>query len=183
VRLQDQLKEPAALERSLRQSLSANRNNLRRRIAAADGLQQTADQSASVHHFANVLFNCMRGGTFNDSYRFPRRDFASFINAHSTTVYASHRQWLEGQPESLTLAQLNQEVAKRNDIHLSRLALEYLPLSFSRRHGDPSRPWNRFDIHIKDEQGRPLYAYQGNWRDIFQNWESLAQSYPSGSNK
>jgi hypothetical protein len=179
VRLQDQLKEPLDLERSLRQSLAANRNNLRRRIAAADGLQQTADQSASVHHFANVLFNCMRGGTFNDSYRFPGKDLASFISAHSTTVYASHQQWLEELPEFLTLAQLHQEVAKRNDIHLSRLAHEYLPLSFSRRHGDPSRPWNRFDIHIKDEQGRPLYAYQGNWRDIFQNWESLAQSYPS----
>src|SRR5205823_13366477 len=50
--------------------------------------------------------------------------------------------------------------------------------SFSRRHGDPSRPWNRFSIQIKDEQNNPLYGYQGNWRDIFQNWESLAQSYP-----
>jgi hypothetical protein len=25
-----------------------------------------------------------------------------------------------------------------------RLVLAYLPLTFSRRHGDPSRPWNRF---------------------------------------
>ena len=178
VRLQDELKEPTALEHSLRQSLAANRSGLRRRIAAADGLQQTADQSASVHHFANVLFNCMRGGTFNDSYRFPGEDFAAFVRAHSTTVYASHEQWLGELPESLALDQLHQGVAKRNDIHLSRLAHEYLPLSFSRRHGDPSRPWNRFDIHLKDEQGRPLFAYQGNWRDIFQNWESLAQSYP-----
>ena len=178
MRLQNQLKEPAALERSLRQGLAANRNGLRRRIAAADGLQQTADQAASVHHFANVLFNCMRGGTFDDSYRFPGKDFAAFVRAHNTTVYASHQRWLGEVPESLTLDQLHQEVAKRDDVHLSRLAHEYLPLSFSRRHGDPSRPWNRFDIHIKDEQGRPLYAYQGNWRDIFQNWESLAQSYP-----
>ena len=179
VHLQDQLKQPAGLERSLRQSLAANRNGLRRRIAGADGLQQTADRSASVHHFANVLFNCMRGGTFGDSYRFPVKDFAAFVQTHSTTVYERHQQWLGQLPASLALDQLHQEVAKRNDVHLSRLAHEYLPLSFSRRHGDPSRPWNRFDIHIKDEQGRPLYAYQGNWRDIFQNWESLAQSYPA----
>jgi len=179
VRLRDELKTPSALEHSLRQSLTANRMGLRRRIAAADGLQQTADESASVHHFANVLFNCMRGGAFNDSYRFPGKDFEDFVRVHSTIVHASHQQWLEELPESLALNQLHHEVAKRNDVHLSRLAHEYLPLSFSRRHGDPSRPWNRFDIHIKDEQGRPLYAYQGNWRDIFQNWESLAQSYPT----
>src|ERR1019366_5894858 len=121
-------------ERSLRQSLAANRNGLRRRIAAADGLQQTADQSASVHHFANVLFNCMRGGTFNNSYRFPGKDFAAFVHAHSTTVHTSPQQWLGQLPESLALEQLHQEVAERDDVHLSRLAHEYLPLSFSRRH-------------------------------------------------
>ncbi|MEI8342984.1 MAG: hypothetical protein WCH43_15785, partial [Verrucomicrobiota bacterium] len=68
--------------------------------------------------------------------------------------------------------------AERNDVHLERLAGEYLPLTFSRRHGDPSRPWNRFAIHVKDEVGKPIYGYQGNWRDIFQNWESLGLSYP-----
>ncbi len=179
VRLQDELKNPAVLERTLRQSLAANRSGLRRRIAAADGLQQTADQSTSVHHFANVLFNCMRGGTFTDSYRFFSKDFAAFVRARSTTAHTNHQPWLTKLPESPTLDQLHLEVAKLNDVHLSRLAHEYLPLSFSRRHGDPSRPWNRFDIHLKDEQGHPLYAYQGNWRDIFQNWESLAQSYPA----
>ena len=57
---------------------------------------------------------------------------------------------------------------------LERLGYEYLPLTFSRRHGDPSRPWNRFDIQVKDEDGRELLGYQGNWRDIFQNWEALS---------
>ena len=54
----------------------------------------------------------------------------------------------------------------------------YLPLTFSRRHGDPSRPWNWFSIRVRDEQGKPVYGYEGNWRDIFQNWEALAVSYP-----
>ena len=62
---------------------------------------------------------------------------------------------------------------------MKRLIHQYLPITFSRRHGDPSRPWNRFDIRVRTEQGVPVYAYQGNWRDIFQNWESLAQSYPA----
>ena len=53
-----------------------------------------------------------------------------------------------------------------------------MPLTFSRRHGDPSRPWNRFTIKLKDETGNPILNYEGNWRDIFQNWEALSWSYP-----
>ena len=55
---------------------------------------------------------------------------------------------------------------------------EYLPLTFSRRHGDPSRPWNRFAINLRNPDGTPRLDYQGNWRDIFQNWEPLAISFP-----
>jgi hypothetical protein len=57
--------------------------------------------------------------------------------------------------------------------------LEYLPLTFSRRHGDPSRPWNRFSIRVRDAEGRRVVNYQGNWRDIFQNWEALVPSEPA----
>ena len=55
-----------------------------------------------------------------------------------------------------------------------------LPLGFSRRHGDPTRPWNIFNINTNDPlTGKPIIDYEGNWRDIFQNWEALAISYPS----
>ncbi len=57
--------------------------------------------------------------------------------------------------------------------------LEYLPLTFSRRHGDPSRPWNEFSIRVRDEDGHPIIHYEGNWRDIFQNWEALCLSFPA----
>ena len=50
---------------------------------------------------------------------------------------------------------------------------------FSRRHGDPSRPWNRFAINLRQPDGSPRLDYQGNWRDIFQNWEPLALSFPA----
>ena len=61
-----------------------------------------------------------------------------------------------------------------------RLCFEYMPLKFSRRHGDPSRPWNKFSINTRSEvDGSKILDYQGNWRDIFQNWEALAHSYPA----
>ena len=55
-----------------------------------------------------------------------------------------------------------------------------LPLGFSRRHGDPTRPWNKFNINTTDPvSGKPVLDYEGNWRDLFQNWEALAVSYPN----
>ena len=61
---------------------------------------------------------------------------------------------------------------------LERLYREYLPLTFSRRHGDPSRPWNQFSIETRHARRLQDSKYQGNWRDIFQNWEALGLSFP-----
>ena len=68
--------------------------------------------------------------------------------------------------------------AATGDPQLERLCREYLPLTFSRRHGDPSRPWNRFSIATRNADGTRILNYEGNWRDIFQNWEALAVSFP-----
>lgn len=178
IKLRARLAAPDQLATDLRADVIATRDALRARIAAADGLQQTGDAAASVHHFANVLFNCMRGGTLPDGYSFPSADFASFIRARNATIHSRHAAWLNSLPPQMDLAQLRANVQAAADPQLLRLAREYLPLTFSRRHGDPSRPWNRFAIRTRDEAGRTIYDYQGNWRDIFQNWESLAQSYP-----
>ena len=64
------------------------------------------------------------------------------------------------------------------DPTLARLVNEYLPLTFSRRHGDPSRPWNSFRIGDGIPDGDRRFAYEGNWRDIFQNWIALLHSFP-----
>ncbi len=61
---------------------------------------------------------------------------------------------------------------------LIRVCYEYLALTFSRRHGDPSRPWNKFSIENRKEDGSRNLDYEGNWRDIFQNWEALGLSFP-----
>ena len=103
-------------------------------VGKNDGFQSTNDRANDARHFANVLFNTMRGGYY------------------------------------LTYPPKPEEDA------------EYLPLTFGRRHGDPSRPWNLFSIRVQDEKGQPVVGYQGNWRDIFQNWEALSYSYPLYTN-
>ena len=118
---------PDAIDR-IEAAMKQSTETLKRIVAQNDGVQHTGDEHNDARHFANVLFNTMRGGYY-----------------------------LTYPPTSPT---------------------QDLPLTCGRRHGDPSRPWNLFDIRVQDEQGNPVVAYQGNWRDIFQNWEALSVSYP-----
>ena len=172
------LAEPGQAAAALAEAAAANSAGVRRRVAGADGLQQTADEAASANHFSNVLFNIMRGGSFEDGYTVPVDDFAIYVREQNGTLFDRHRAWVEELPASLTLQQLWREAAGRGDPQLVRLVRSYLPLTYGRRHGDPSRPWNKFSISVRDASGKPAYGYQGNWRDIFQNWEALGESYP-----
>ncbi|MCP4305377.1 MAG: hypothetical protein GY788_10965 [bacterium] len=151
---------------------------LRDLIATADGEQCTDDRIATTHHLANTLFNCMRGGVFVSNGAVPIADLARFIGDRNHGVYRVHRSWLESLGERIGRRDLISQAAERNDPDLERLCHEYLPLTFSRRHGDPSRPWNTFAINVQDDDGNQILDYQGNWRDIFQNWEALCFSFP-----
>ena len=119
--------EPDAAEQ-IEAAMQHSTDKLRQIVAQNDGVQETGDEANDARHFANVLYNTMRGGYYLTYPPKPDED--------------------------------------------------ELPLTFGRRHGDPSRPWNMFNIRVQDEQGNPIVAYQGNWRDIFQNWEALSYSYP-----
>ncbi len=151
---------------------------LDRIVASADGVQRTASGTNDAHHLANTLFNVMRGGIFAAAYTVAADQFRAFVWERNRAVARRHTEWLDDLPDSITVQALRALAAELGDPNLERLAAEYLPLAFSRRHGDPSRPWNQFAIRVKDDRGEPLLNYQGNWRDIFQNWEALSRSYP-----
>ncbi len=152
--------------------------NLRNIVASADGLQLTNDRLSTARHFANVLFNVMRGGIFDNGYAICREDLQGFVRKTSSQVYAKHKDWLAGLPDPVGYSQLVEQAEATGDPALLRTCLEYMPLTFGRRHGDPSRPWNLFAIETRTEDGAKILNYQGNWRDIFQNWEALALSFP-----
>jgi hypothetical protein len=151
---------------------------LRVLVASADGWQHGADETTTTHHFTNVLFNIMRGGVFVHGGAVPSRDFAAIVAQRNRGLAARHAEFLAALPPLLTRTTLLERVAATGDADLRRLATEYLPLTFSRRHGDPSRPWNKFRIRLRDERGEQVLAHEGNWRDIFQNWEALCLSFP-----
>ena len=156
----------------------ASTQRLRQLVGAADGIQATAEETTTVHHFANVLFNIMRGGIFVNAYEVPGADFADFVRTRNRPAAARHAALLVALPAALARADLLARLAATGDADLERLGYEYLPLTFSRRHGDPSRPWNKFSIRLRDEHGQRLLTHEGNWRDIFQNWEGLCLSHP-----
>ena len=171
-----ELGDRAALEKNILADVDATRALLEEYVAGADGLQNTADTIACMHHEANVMFNIMRGGVFVQNNAVKSDDFMNFIATRNGPKLAAVKAL--NLPETVDYSELGQAVKKSGDAQLERLYLEYLPLSFSRRHGDPSRPWNKFSINLKDSLGQPILNYEGNWRDIFQNWEALAMSYP-----
>ncbi len=179
VALRKRLRKPGQLAKDIDASVSAGSNALARIMAAADAFQSTAEENISAHHYANVLFNVLRGGIFDNGYTISTRDFRQTIRQFNVRVAERNRELLAKLPEQLSYGDLLNETDESGDAQLQRLALEYLPITFGRRHGDPSRPWNQFAIVLEDEDGQDLLSYQGNWRDIFQNWEALALSYPT----
>ncbi|GIK39693.1 MAG: hypothetical protein BroJett011_35260 [Chloroflexota bacterium] len=171
--------EGEAMTNQLEDDIEQGTAELVKYVASADGLQLSADQSTTSHHFANVLFNILRGGIFADGYRVDKRDLLAFIRTRNRPVLAAQAAWFEALPDKINLRELYARAAVAHSPDLERLCYEYLPLTFSRRHGDPSRPWNRFSITLKQPDGSPRLDYQGNWRDIFQNWEPLAYAFPT----
>ena len=163
---------------SLMQDCRQGAMNLRQNLASADGLQQSGSATMNAHHLANVLFNNMRGGVFNHNYDVGRDDLIDFIHSRNKQAADRCQSFLDDLPETSPVQAVIESAQKQDDPDLLRLCYEYLPIYFSRRHGDPSRPWNFFDIRLRDEQGNRMLSYQGNWRDIFQNWEALCISYP-----
>ena len=178
VDLRKQLQDPAAVAQSIASSIDRGSDELGRIMARADGFQASAEETVSVHHYANVLFNILRGGAFDDQYRVSSRDLSNTIRMFNRDVFRRHREMFGSLPELVDFKTLRADIEAQGDRQLERLACEYLPITFGRRHGDPSRPWNLFEIKLRDSSGNRLLSYEGNWRDIFQNWEALALSYP-----
>jgi hypothetical protein len=171
-------KESSTLRAAIETDIALNTANLEKIVGSADGVQTSNQPLRSAQHFANVMFNEMRGGYFADQYQLDRTDFIAFVRVRKPALLDAKADFFAQLPASFSLDKLQGMAMASGSIELIRLSYAYLPLSFSRRHGDPSRPWNRFAINIKKEDGTRQLDYEGNWRDIFQNWEALAYAYP-----
>ncbi|MEC9195840.1 MAG: hypothetical protein VYD13_04535 [Bacteroidota bacterium] len=180
IQIRERLIKKENLVNELNQDIQYGSEGLVRLVAAADGLQLTANGSRNTRHFSNTLFNIMRGGIFDYNYTINKDDFSKYLFGANKELHQKKIDLLGQLEEEFDLTVLQSIINQETDKDFIRLAKEYLPLKFSRRHGDPSRPWNKFSINTKSEiDGSKNLDYEGNWRDIFQNWEALAHSYPA----
>lgn len=179
VALSEQIKNDKDLRAKILADIEAGTLHLQELTGAADSFQYTADDLKDTRHYSNVLFNIMRGGIFDNNYQIEKWDFQHYLKKANKKVFEEAQTLLTPLKEAFSLFELKAIAEQSGNTDFMRLATEYLPLKFSRRHGDPSRPWNQFSINTKSEvDGSKILDYQGNWRDIFQNWEALAHSYP-----
>ena len=173
------ISEESKLLQKLEDDIALGTENLVKLNAASDGLQLSSDNYKDTRHFSNTLFNIMRGGIFDNGYTIEKWDLEKYLAKANKKVSRNSEDVISALPETFSLGVLKEIAYKSDDKNFRRLCLEYMPLKFSRRHGDPSRPWNKFSINTRDEvDGSKILDYEGNWRDIFQNWEALACSYP-----
>ncbi|MDD3011085.1 MAG: hypothetical protein PHU97_07190 [Bacteroidales bacterium] len=172
------LKTNPSIANALEKDIALGTDRLIQIVAKADGLQTGNEELGYARHFSNTLFNVMRGGVFIKNYTIDLKDFIQHVYQCNTEVYRQFESRLNALPAEISHDQLLQWAIATLDEDLLRICYEYLPLTFSRRHGDPSRPWNQFSIETKDDDGSCKLSYEGNWRDIFQNWEALSLSFP-----
>ncbi|MBK7095513.1 MAG: hypothetical protein IPH57_10865 [Saprospiraceae bacterium] len=179
IALSEQIKNDKEFSYKVLADVAAGTLHLQELTGSADGFQYTADILKDTRHYSNVLFNIMRGGIFDNNYQIEKWDFNNYLKKANNKVFEEAQTVLTQLREIFSLFDLKKIAGQFNNPDFLRLATEYLPLKFSRRHGDPSRPWNQFSINTRSEiDGSKILDYQGNWRDIFQNWEALAHSYP-----
>jgi hypothetical protein len=166
------------LTKEILEDVQRGTESLKKKVACADGFQKTNTDICYARHYSNTLYNIMRGGVYIDNYTLHTEDFKNYIHQINRLVSKENLVWLEKLPSRISAQDLIHGAQENGDPDLIRIVYEYLPLTFSRRHGDPSRPWNRFSIETKDKRGNIKFNYEGNWRDIFQNWEALSWSFP-----
>ena len=178
VLLSESILNNTSLEEKINNDINAGTERLISLNASSDAIQLSADDLRDTRHFSNTLFNIMRGGIFDDNYTIEKWDFKNYIAKANKKVARKNEEVIRNLPDQFLLTKLKEIASETEDKNFRRLCLEYMPLKFSRRHGDPSRPWNKFSINTRNEDGSKKLDYEGNWRDIFQNWEALAHSYP-----
>ena len=176
--LMQELEDKGKLVSKLNRDILEGDKSLKKLVYEADGFQRTDNAYVTHRHYANTLYNIMRGGIYADGYQIDVDDFKAFVGKWNKVVRTKHDAFFAALEKKVSYDDLTKRVANLGDDSLVRLVKEYLPLTYSRRHGDPSRPWNKFNIDVLKENGEKKLHFEGNWRDIFQNWEALSLSFP-----
>jgi len=101
---------------SITRSLSQARENLRQNVGSADGIEMSGRPESWSHHFANVLFNNMRGGVFDRNHLIPTADFRRFLQTRNTDVAERTNGLLDDLQDEVTVHELHSLVPIRKPL-------------------------------------------------------------------
>lgn len=93
--------DPENIARDAELDAAAGGNELVKLVSRADGLQAGSDLDAASHHYANTLFNCMRGGIFVEGYAVAAASFLRYAGERNFILAEQLTQLLSDLPPSL----------------------------------------------------------------------------------
>jgi len=64
----------------INQEILNSSNELYKLVGSSDGIQLSSDRRRNIRHFANTLFNIMRGGIFDKDYLVEKNDFIKYLD-------------------------------------------------------------------------------------------------------
>ena len=91
----------------------------------------------------------MRGGIFDDHYNIEKSDFSEYVKRSNKKVYSKKKNLISNLPENFDIKKLRFLCESDDDKNFIRLCYEYLPLKFSRRHGDPTVSYTHLTLPTK----------------------------------
>ena len=101
IALRENMQDPVRLEQDILDDIHKGTEALDAIVGAADGLQRGSDARNTARHYANVLYNVMRGGIFDEHYLIPTADFARHIRRSNRAVFAQQQKLLGSLPEKV----------------------------------------------------------------------------------
>ena len=96
--------------------------------ASSDALQHTADSLKDTRHFANVVFNIMRGGIFDNNYQIEKWDIIAYLKSANVKTFTNNKAALDALNDEFTVVELQEVINSSKDPSFIRLLSEYLPL-------------------------------------------------------
>ena len=91
-KLSRQIREELSLIDIVNDDINIGTKRLVELNSASDAIQITSDNLKDTRHFANTLFNIMRGGIFDNNYQIEKWDFKNYLEQANTKVAFTHEE-------------------------------------------------------------------------------------------
>ena len=88
------LKNTNNFKEIIQNEIQISSDELYKLVGSADGIQMTADRRRNIRHFANTMFNIMRGGVFDNGYLIEKDDFIAYIKNASISCFNENNEHL-----------------------------------------------------------------------------------------